>query len=523
MLKTMKTKTLLAVLCFFMLCVCAVFPTNAEESEKGSHAMTAEAMQSPGMALVTIKTDVAGSTIIVDGQHFGYTSWTGQLRPGTHSVRVSADDHYPVYFFFTLQENMKYVFSVHLDPYTGFLSVAVSPEDAELYIDGDPAGRGLVEVPVGRHTLVAKKFGFDEQSIKFYIARDRTSYVQLALKPSRFELKKFSVSPKAVNPTNRGIYGKLSIRFTVSGPGFGSVEVRDASGSLVRTIKLDEFTTWSQECFWDGNDDSGKRVKDGDYEFLLTLWPLRPKTAGGDAGAPPATPDAPLKAGGKARIDSSLRIVPSGTAGARPGLMFCADPRVRDLMPFSLDFELIVGDGIGGTMDMAFKAGENTMFAFEGVLNEDTSLGFAAGLLSSLYSRKHFDAAVLARVAWNDPGTISPDYGSELEIALPLAATQDDLRIGFSPGLVVNLKKQSFCGRLGTGVWYETQGMVAGVSAMTDIGAAPVASSANPLFLGLEARFLADTLPFTLTARLETAFAPAPAGTNVGLGVGFAF
>lgn len=556
MLKTMKNKTPLAVLCFFVLCACAVFPTNAEENEKGSHAMTAEATQSPGMALVTIKTDVAGSTIIVDGQHFGYTSWTGQLRPGTHSVRVSADDHYPVYFFFTLQENMKYVFSVHLDPYTGFLSVVVSPEDAELYIDGDRVGRGLVEVPVGRHTLVVKKFGFDEQSIKFYITRDRTSYIQLALKPSRFELKKFSVSPKAANPTNRGIYGKLSIRFTVSGPGFGSVEVRDASGSLVRTIKLDEFTTWSQECFWDGNDDSGKRVKDGEYEFLLTLWPLRPETAGWDAGAPPATPGTPqapplllpnpqagpqmppvnsmpapapatygepLKAGGKARIDSSLRIVPAGTAGARPGLMFCANPRVRDLMPFSLDFELTVGDGIGGTMDMAFKAGENTMLAFEGVLNEDTSLGFAAGLLSSLCSRKHFDAAVLARVAWNDPGTISPDYGSELEIALPLAATQDGLRVGFSPGLVVNLKKQSFCGRLGTGAWYETQGMVAGISAMTDIGRAPVASSTNPLFLGLEARFLADTLPFTLTARLETAFAPAPADTNVGLGVGFAF
>jgi len=556
MLKKMKNKTHFAVLCFFVLCACAAFPANAEESEKGSHSMAAEQAQCPGMAIVSIKTDVDGSTIIVNGQHFGFTSWTGQLRPGTHSVRVSADDHYSVFFFFTLQENMKYVISVHLEPYTGLLSVVVSPEDAELYVDGNRVWRGLVEIPTGKHTLTAKKFGYDEQSIKFYIARDRTSYIQLALKPSRFEFKKFSVSPKAVNPANRGIYGKLFIRFTVSGPGFGSVEVRDDGGNIVRTIKLDEFTTWSQECFWDGTDDSGERVKDREYEFLLTLWPLRLKPAGGDAGAPLTTPgappappillphpqagpqmppvdsmpdpgqtayDAPLKASGKARIDSSLRIVPEGTAGARPGLMFCANPRVRDMLPFSIDFELTVGDGIGGTMDMGFKAGKNTMLAFEGMLNADTSLGFAAGLLSSLYSQEHFDAAVLARVAWNDPGTISPDYGSELEIALPLSATKNGFSVGISPGLVVNLKKQSFCGRLGTGVWYETQELVTGVSAMTDMGAAPLASSANPLFWGLEARFLADSLPFTLTARLETAFTPVPTGTKVRLGAGFAF
>ncbi|MCE5256472.1 MAG: PEGA domain-containing protein, partial [Spirochaetaceae bacterium] len=375
----------------FLLLACTVFMAWPDESEKGSQSMAAEAAQCPGMAIVAIRTDVNGSYIIVDGVYFGMTSWNGQLRPGMHSVLVTAEDHYPAHFYFTLQENMKYVISIHLDPHTGLLSVMVYPEDAELTIDGRRIQRGLQEVPVGKHSLVARKFGFEEQSLKIYIARNKTSYIQMQLKPSRFELEHFKISPSVVNPENKGAYGRAHIAFSVTGPGFGSLEVKDEESKTIRSLKLDEFSTWSQDCFWDGKDDSGRQVQDGTYELLLTLWPLRMKQ---DGLAPPmsspstpamppielpvppiaphlpmpqAMPDPldesysrPLKAAGKVRIDSGLRLFPAGAVAARPGLQYCADPKVRELLPFSIDFQVFFGSGFGAATDISFKAGKDT-------------------------------------------------------------------------------------------------------------------------------------------------------------------
>jgi len=56
--------------------------------------------------------------------------------------------------------------------------------------------------------------------------------------------------------------------FYVDGEGQAEVTIRDSSGNIVRTIDMDvSGNDRYVDLTWDGNDDSGERVDDGDYTF----------------------------------------------------------------------------------------------------------------------------------------------------------------------------------------------------------------------------------------------------------------
>lgn len=495
------------------------------------YSIATESIDSPGMAVVIIRAATDNAFITVDGITVGTSSWAGKLVPGTHVVSASAADHYPFHFLLAVQENTKYTIDIRLAPHTGFLSIEITPIDAEIHIDGGRVHYGFLELPVGFHSITVKKFGFNEKTTRILILRNRTSVVRMDLVPSIFAITNFQAKPDSFNPSNKGLYNRVLVRFSVTAPGFGTIEIRDSAGVLVRLVVLPEFRTWSQRFEWRGTGENGRPVPDGEYGIKLSLWPVQEKIAPeflpGELPSSGATDsgggeEAPISFTTTVRIDSTLKIVPSGSSGARPGMLYFADPKVSELLPGSVDFLICVADnGVGGSSSAAFKIGSSTMLAVEGIFDPT---GAAGSILSNIAHRDGFDMAFMGRIAWSDnPAPKFPGAGSEAEVSLPLALNSKGFRAGVAPGVVYDFRNQYFAPRLGAGLWFENQGMVAGLSAQASFGPGGFASPANPLLVGAETRLLFDRVPITLTFRLSAAFEPAPTSPAASLGFGVAF
>jgi len=530
----MKSKKILAVAAFSLLLLSGL---AAFDIGSASISISSEAVASPGLALVTIRAVPSGTQIIVDGGMIGYSSWSGTLTPGHHLISASAADHYAAQFPFVVQENTKYSISIRLEPHTGYLAIDVTPADAAISVDGTRVYGNLIELPVGYHSVVVKKFGFNEEKAPLTILWHRTSTLSIGLSPSAFEISAYRLKPESFNPLNKGIYNRAGLSFSVTAPGYGSILIADDAGRTVYSEALPVFATWSQHFIWRGTDAKGTRLPDGEYDLKLSLWPLPSSEGQGsqqnpgysEAGQNPALPAISGSEGepaasysSKVKIDSSLRIVPSGSSAARPGLLYFANPAVSELFPGSA--ELTGSFPSGASLSLGFKVGNSAMLAIEGVYDTAPGGAVAGSLLRNIVKSPTLDLALFARLAWS--GAIVPTYpgsASEAELALPFALAMGNLRIGVAPGLVYDLRNATLAPRASAGIWYENPGLSAGISAQGSFGTAPFMSSGNPLLAAVEARTLFDRLPFTFLFRLSGAFEPELTKPAASIGFGVAW
>jgi hypothetical protein len=513
-----------------LLCAGGVW---AFEIEPASIAMTTETIASPGNAQVTIKAIPREAVISVDGGNPSANGWKGTLSEGDHVISATAADHYPAQFNVTLKENTRYAISLRLEPHTGFLALEIEPAEAEVIIDGQKVIGAMVEVPVGRHSVIVRKFGYDQQSSFVQILWQRTSTLKLSLSPSVFELSSWGSKPDLFNPANRGAYGRVMLSFTVTAPGFGSLEVLDDQGKKVRYIELPAFKTWSQKFAWDGRNDAGARIPDGEYEIRLFLWQgARTELTQNATPAQGSLQSAPLQEAEpafatKVRLDSSFVIAPFGNAMARPGLSFLPIPKALEMLPSSA--EVLFAYPLGASMNVGFGIGSSTRIAVEGIMDAEDGFGISGSLVQEVAKIKGFmDLGIMGRVAWNSEtpaagAVLRPGLESVAEIAVPASLDLGALGVGISPGAVFGFASQSIAGRLGAGLWYESQALVAGISAQTDMGAGALLSTENPLYAALDFRFLFNRLPLTAGLRLSGALAPGLEAMTAALAFGFAW
>jgi len=524
-------------------CFVSVSRLSALNIASQPYSVSSEAITNPGQANALIRVIPATAFIMIDGSYVGTSPWSGTMTPGTHVISVSAGDHYPTQFLFSVLENTKYTIDIRLEPYTGFLSIETFPSDAAVYIDGNKARDTLLELPIGNHTVLVKKFGFDEKSSRILILRNRTSTVNVSLPRSVFAITNFRVRPDAFNPTNKGLYDRASISFAVSAPGYGSIEIVDPDGSSIYRKELPVFKTWAQHFTWSGLDSRGTSLPDNEYKVTLLLWPqtqdeynqdqpggLKPSEASAvpgysaepETGVAKYTLETALSFTAKIRIDSSRKFVPLGTSAARPGLLYFPDPKVGELLPGSA--EALVAINGGASVSLGFRIDDATMLAIEGLYDISSGGGVAGSLLRSVGKLSGFDMAIFARTAWTS--SLSPSFpgsGSEAELSVPLAIGRGALRAGVSPGIVYDMTGGVFKPRIAAAFWLETQGLVAGLSAMASFGPGVFPSPANSLLLAAETRVLLDNAPFMMLFRISGALEPALVSPAASFGFGIAW
>ncbi len=495
---------------------------SAFDINPSSISVSTKSATSPGQAIVSISADPSDAWISIDGGTASFSNWSGTLAPGSHVISTWAKDYYPAQFSLTVVENTKYTVTLELEPHTGYLVLEISPADASVYVDGQKVQGYMVEVPVGRRSVSIRKFGFEEQKLSLVVQWQRTSILNVNLSPSAFEIKEWKLKPEAFNPSNKGLYGRSVLNYTITAPGRGRVRVVDPSGTPYLEKELPVFTTWSQSFSWDGRDSTGKILPDGEYLLTLSLWPLSQEESGAETEGERIEPEPSIVFTTKLKIDSSSLIVPSGAQAARPGLLYFPDPRISGLLPGSA--ELLGTYPRGGSLALGFKLSSSTMIALEGSYDVAPAVGFALSFMQGLGSTAGMDLALLGRFAWNSVS--SPQYpgaASEAEISIPLAYALGGLRFGIAPGFVYDFSLSSFQGRAGLGLWYENQSIVAGLSAQADIGATMPMTASNPLRLGLETRVLLDRLPISLMLRLSGDFDPGLCSPAASLGFGVAW
>lgn len=500
----------------------AIHGANAYDNRPGTIAIDTESGVKPEAAITTITIAPGNARLMIDGVIQAYSGWTGVLKPGPHFITATAPDHYPAQFPFFAQESTKYSIKIKLAPHEGYLSIDTSPEDAEVYVDGSRAHGSIIELPVGKHSVKVKKFGFDEVVVPVNIQWFRTSPLRVALSPSVFEVRAFKARPERFNPGNKGLYGRAAITFTVTAPGTGNLEILDARGKVVREEALPAFKTWSQRLTWDGADEKGERLADGPYTARLTINPMPFEWQGAPPEAQQKDPR-PVVAEARLRVDSSLTISPSGFLTARPGLTYFADPDVPSLLPGGVEASVRLPDG-GSELAAGFSAGESTRLAIQAALYQGEEVGLAFGFSSKLGAFGAVDSGIFTRVSWKSGGGVSyPGAASELEMSLPLAVGKGAFRLGVAPGLVYDFDSQAIAGRASAGVGYRNAGLYAGLSAQCDLGAEAPLSLSNPLYAAAEARTLLDNLPFVLSVRITACFTPAFSFGAAGIGFGVAW
>jgi subtilisin family serine protease len=78
-----------------------------------------------------------------------------------------------------------------------------------------------------------------------------------------------SVSPAVIAADGSGAADSSTLAFAVVVPVVGTVTVEAADGTLVRTLDGGPLAVGERTLAWDGRDDAGTRVADGDYRFAI--------------------------------------------------------------------------------------------------------------------------------------------------------------------------------------------------------------------------------------------------------------
>jgi len=522
---------ILVILLFLTASICP-----ALEIKTDNYTITTEAVTSPGFALVSITSNASGTLIQIDNQTVGSSPWTGRLAAGNHIINMSAPDHYDLRFLLTCQENTKYSISCRLDPHTGFLDVTIRPEDAMLYLDGVKMVNQFAEVPVGYHTIAARKFGFEEKSLKILILKGKISRVSMMLEPSSFSVRDFRLTRKVFNPDNHGLFGKTTLAFSVTAPGYGRIEIRDSTGSLIFQHTLLPFTTWAQSFSWNGRTASGS-AKDGSYTARLLLWPEKKQETPAVSAAPvpgdftrtDSAEQASIVQEISFRIDRSQIIAPAGYENARTGLAFVSNPSMQELPVFGLDiggviaYDSTASASAGVGLSGGIRLGSSAALGFAGSFFGNGDAGLSASLNGAVLKGPQLDAAISARYEIADFSNSGGGISNDIELNFPLAFKTGAVRIGLEPGIRLNLDDTSIAPQTGVGLWYQSPALFAGFSAHQVFAPGGIACDANPLSLALDAKYMVNGVPLTMGVRFSAEMTPEFEKLQAWFGIGLAF
>ncbi|HUX11566.1 MAG TPA: PEGA domain-containing protein [Spirochaetia bacterium] len=237
---------------------------------------------------IEVDTSPSGAAVYLNGQFVGYTPVViDGAAEGAYSLRVSKPGFYTLHRRLSVGPDTSVKLDITLARLMGFLAVDSNPADAELLVDGERVYSLHSRVPAGMHQVTVRRFGYTafEQSVD--IQPEQTTHLQVQLDKAPFELQSVSASRAHFNPNNPGPLGTTTIRFRVTSFGSGTVTIEGpgtSSGSPVRTIVINSFTTWDQEAAWNGKDNAGNVVPDGTYIAVVEAQsadggPLRQDTA----------------------------------------------------------------------------------------------------------------------------------------------------------------------------------------------------------------------------------------------------
>lgn len=359
--------------------------------------------QTEGSAFLVLETVPSGADVYLDRVFIGRTPHDQRgVPPGLHVLRFELTGYRSRELVLDLAEKRTYGIQVILVPRTGRLSVSVTPPDARVSVDGSELSGSLAEVPAGVRTVRAARFGYEEAVQSVFVPEDGIASAAFVLEPAPFTLSELRLRRPSFNPANTGSLGRAEIRFTVTSFGRAELEIRDPGGARIARIPVPPFDRNVQVLVWDGRDEGGRPLPDGEYTLELRAFPE-------DPGADPSG----FVRRGVIRVDSTLLVAPRGLSGGLSGLALFPDPFADPGRLLRFHGSVRSALSPAGGLDASFlslgaqaafgPAGEAALQgSFDPVVADSGSLG--AGLKLTLVRAARFQAAAFAAAALGFPG-----------------------------------------------------------------------------------------------------------------------
>jgi len=543
------------------------------ETDQGSVAIETEKTDVAGLASIEVHSSVAGSTVSINrvdvnysgispsivpagGSYIAGVGATGvdytiyqndSLTPGSYIIGASAPGYYKREVALILDEKTKYYIYFSLAMISGTLDLSVTPEDATILVDGHAATAGALILPVGQHSLTVRRFGYAEQSISALVREKETTSLSVALTPAAFSVSQLAPSREAFNPSNAGVFGRVDLRFRVESFGSGRMTISNADGAVVAAADFLSFDAWEQRFTWNGRDEAGAPLPDGEYKVRLVAQAQAAAAAPGSAQQSPAPPaEAPLVREAAVRIDSSLIIRPRGSLSAVPGLLFFPDPRGENAGTSSAElswlsptadmlnpsFALNGAVAVSPKIDLAYGAAAENLSSSRGGVDLALSLRYALWSRQGQSPERSGFGALFLRGSWSDAtAPLLPDAPSSFEISVPFALGLGPISLGAAPGAKLDFSSSqanfgvSAEALTRVGLWTATSVFRAGLSAELDFADAQgYVAPSWPLDVGAELRVLLEPSPLELSVLAIGGLSPyASPSFTVGLGLGLLF
>jgi hypothetical protein len=278
--------------------------------------ISVESVELGGNAELVVESDRKATAVYLDYFRRGSAPLTLEsLSPGPHLLVLRSEGYYDLSLQLNLAPNTRTTITAYLELITGYLSVEAEPSWAELIIDGDSYGQGILLLPAGLRSVRVQAFGYKSQDFSVFIPEKLMATLRASLERAPFEVESYALSAERFNPRNSGLKGSVRLGFRVSAPGRAEAKIFAADGQALREWKLGPFSDWEQALSWDGRDAAGHILPDGEYRLVLQARP----EPGTDTLQDVYDYERAL------RIDSTLVVTPSGRYGALPGSVLSPD------------------------------------------------------------------------------------------------------------------------------------------------------------------------------------------------------
>ena len=253
---------------------------------------------------LSVQTSPEDASVYLNGVYQGTTPLVIEnLSRGSYLLMIRKDGYYDLVTWVDFPGDVL-LFQATLDLITGFLQLSTAPEDSIVTIGGTRVYPGLLELPVGSYRVTARAFGYGDQSYDVIVLPKAVTPLDISLSEVPFTITRLSAAKSVFNPDNPGILGSLAISISVSGPGSGTLTVRDQESRVLFSDDIGPFTTWDYTYTWTARDSSGGEIPDGRY--LISL-------AGEGPDAQASSRDFTVRVDRSSR--ESIRSVWSGGAG----------------------------------------------------------------------------------------------------------------------------------------------------------------------------------------------------------------
>jgi hypothetical protein len=254
------------------------FQVSSESPEQNLLSSENTSLLNDNKTSITIRANIQDASVYLNNEYQGLTPCTiTDLEPGSYSLVVKKNGYSERLYHIIIKNGQSSTYFVELERITGFILITGAPDDSLIYSDGEqiPAGRlpafgSPMELVEGFHTIVVRKFGYNDYRTNVYVTRHLIIPVQIQMTKASFSLSEFRASRRRFNPAYSGAIGSCTFSFKVTAPETGSLTVTDASGTDVFSCTFPEFSTWDQSVLWNGHDAYGRELPDGLYCAKIT-------------------------------------------------------------------------------------------------------------------------------------------------------------------------------------------------------------------------------------------------------------